>query len=759
MNDNKALTYKNKLKEELNRDNPDWKLIEKISAVLVDSNTNSVRFKVDAGHINKLGYELVGKQETALMELIKNAYDADATVVTIDFIGAEQAGGRLVIEDNGTGMSLETVKNMWMNISTDFKKNNKKSLLYERTRAGRKGIGRFAVQRLGKQLKMTTRVKGENKAIVVFFDWDEDFKAGRDINEVFSLVDYIDKAVDSYGTTLEILELRESWNKSQLNKVWNSVLSLQTPFNYFSSIIDEKFHKNEDPGFETIINNENANQKRVEISLSTMFLDHALADISGWIDEEGNAFVEIKSERLQMKETIGLNESYKFTGALTFHSKYFIYLSALMSISIRKAQDIAREYGGIRVYRNGFRVLPYGERSDDWLKLDSDTSRRNLLVPAANTNFFGAVLLDDKNENFEETSNREGLLENNAFTELAQFARSALEVAVLRIAAVRERKQKAGQQNFSSELVPIKKPSEIMQELKDYLENLAKSENVNFDEKSKLIVQKLMLATSEATIYEQHQEEKNLAAIQYEEMLRILASLGISLSIFGHEINGAINSLNASITLLKIKLENEKVNKSVLDVVDRMQHSSDRVFNVGKYVGQITSHNSSRSLKNINVNAVVKDFFYNFSNHLDKKSIELTMDLSKDFIQTTLMHESELITVLLNFTTNSIKFLKKSNVSDPRIKVTTIKNDNYVLIKYEDNGTGILEKDKHKIFDAFYTTSTASDESLEGVGTGLGLKIVSDIATSYGGSVRIIEPTIGFKSAFEFRVLREGVEL
>ncbi|MEQ1119865.1 ATP-binding protein [Acinetobacter junii] len=131
--------YKLKIKKELEKEQPDWALIEKLSSTVIDSKEDSLRFHVDAGHINKLGFELVGKQETALMELIKNAYDADATEVTVDFFNAEKEGGTLVIQDNGSGMDLETIKTAWMNISTDFKQENKISPKYGRVRAGRKG--------------------------------------------------------------------------------------------------------------------------------------------------------------------------------------------------------------------------------------------------------------------------------------------------------------------------------------------------------------------------------------------------------------------------------------------------------------------------------------------------------------------------------------------------------------------------------------------------------------------------------------------
>lgn len=746
--------YKLKIKKELEKEQPDWALIEKLSSTVIDSKEDSLRFRVDAGHINKLGFELVGKQETALMELIKNAYDADATEVTVDFFNAEKETGKLVIQDNGSGMNLETIKTAWMNISTDFKQENKISPKYGRVRAGRKGIGRFSVQRLGKRLILVSSVRGESKATKVIFNWDVDYVKGVNIRDVYVSAEYLDKDTNSHGTTLEIFELREVWKDQNLKKVWNGVLLLQSPFKPKPTINNKVFEH--DPGFEIVINNEASNQKRTEYSIDTMLLDHALAEITGKIDEYGKTIVHVNSARLQLKDNHSFEVDFVKTGAVSFKAKYFIYSSSLMSISTKKATDLAHEYGGVRIYRNGFRVLPYGERSDDWLKLDRDSARRSLLIPALNTNFFGSVFLDDSNENFEETSNREGLLENDAFAELGKFVRDALEWAVIRIAHQRNRKQKASQQNFVSELLPLKKPVEIIQDLTDSLMNVANSNITTAEQKAGLIKEKLKLAKDEAAKFEEHTEEQKLAAIQYEEMLRILASLGISLSIFGHEIKGAIDSLNASITLQKMMLNKKGADPELIDGVTSLQKASDRIFNVGKYIGQITAHNASRSLVSLHINAVIRDFMEQFNDHLKKKSINLILDLSEEYLQSIPMHESELVSVLLNFTTNSIKFIKKAKVINPKIRITTKKDNNYLLICFEDNGTGVSDIDKNKIFDAFYTTSIGNDELLEGFGTGLGLKIVSDIASTYGGSVRLGIPSEEYKCCFEFRVLSKG---
>lgn len=746
--------YKLKIKKELEKEQPDWALIEKLSSTVIDSKEDSLRFHVDAGHINKLGFELVGKQETALMELIKNAYDADATEVTVDFFNAEEEGGKLVIQDNGSGMNLETIKNAWMNISTDFKQENKISPRFGRVRAGRKGIGRFSVQRLGKTLILVSSVKGDSKATKVTFNWDIDYVKGVNIRDVYVSAQYIDKDTNDHGTTLEIFDLREVWKDQNLKKVWNGILMLQSPFKPVASINNNICEV--DPGFETIINNEASSKKRIEYSIDTMLLDHALAEITGYIDEYGKATVYLSSLRLQLEDSESFDQEFLKTGVVSFKAKYFIYASSLMSVSVKKALDLAEEYGGIRIYRNGFRVLPYGERSDDWLKLDRDTGRRNILVPASNTHFFGSVWLDDNNKNFEETSNREGLLENDAFNELATFVREALEWAVKRIAHHRNRKINASQQHFTSELIPPKKPVEIIEDLKDSLINLINSESTTPEEKEGLLKNTLAQASDEAGAYQEHEEEKKLEAIQYEEMLRILASLGISLSIFGHEIKGAIDSLNASITLQKMMLNKKGADPELIDGATSLQKASDRIFNVGKYIGQITAHNASRSLTSLHINAVIRDFMEQFNDHLKKKTINLILDLSEEYLQSIPMHESELVSVLLNFTTNSIKFIKKAKVIDPKIKITTKKDNNYLLIRFEDNGTGVSDIDKNKIFDAFYTTSIGNDDLLEGVGTGLGLKIVSDIASTYGGSVQLGIPSEEYKCCFEFRVLSKG---
>lgn len=127
--------------EALTGDAPDVNRILELSAEVAKQDSDNVRFSTDAGIISRLGRELVAKEETAVAELIKNSYDADATFVRLTFENAQQEGGTLIIDDNGLGMTREQLVAGFMRLSSNDKVLNPNSARYSRKRAGRKGIG------------------------------------------------------------------------------------------------------------------------------------------------------------------------------------------------------------------------------------------------------------------------------------------------------------------------------------------------------------------------------------------------------------------------------------------------------------------------------------------------------------------------------------------------------------------------------------------------------------------------------------------
>lgn len=752
----------NSILKEFEKESPDWRVIEKIGKTAVDSNSQSVRFSVDAGHINRLGFELVSKQETALIELIKNAYDADATEVNIEFKNYDKSGGSLVITDNGVGMSLDVIRDTWMKISTDHKKNNAISTKYGRVRSGRKGIGRFAVQRLGTKLELITCVEGETKGFKIIFNWSV-FDSGKDLSDVFSQVEFFKKKSNEHGTTLLISDLREAWSDALIRKVWKNVILLQSPFLPVENSNDcsnDPYKK--DIGFNVVINSESSKKIKQEMSIEKDLLSQSIAYIQGTIDDEGLCGFTVTSKKMGFSEKFTIDDRrFLLIGKVAFEAHYFIYKADLISgLSLRAVQNFAEEYGGIRIYRNGFRVLPYGERTDDWLRLDRDVGRRNLLVPASNTHFIGKVMLSDDNVLIEETSSREGLLENEAFRELSDCIRAVLENSALRVAAIRGKKQRASQKDFGEDLIPIRPPIEVIGELKKDLKEVVVSEknnrNINLDLVYEKIDSKFKGAEIEIEDYQKKVEYERESSLRYEEMLRILSSLGISISIFGHEMKGAQSTIKSGFIVLErsISLVNNPDLKSKLnEQIKYTKKAADRIISLGGYIDKINSSNENRLKKSFAIKGAVERFFEQFKDYLSAQSIKLQLDLLELNLRTIPMHASEIDSILLNFMTNSVKAIKKSKHHERGIRVAVSSKDNMISLVFEDTGIGVDDSIKHKIFLEFFTTTIGmGDNALEGTGTGLGLKIVSDIASSYGGEVSVVDPSEGYNFAIQLLV-------
>jgi hypothetical protein len=537
MTDNKAL--KKALAAELAKDQPNLNRFAELSEKFLVSDPDAVRFSVDAGHIKRLGQELVGKAETALAELIKNAYDADAMTCAVTFEDAEEKkGGTLILEDDGTGMPETEIRESWMRLSTGTKLEHPLSALYQRSRAGRKGIGRFAVQRLGTELVLETRPRGGKTGYRVTFDWEGDYPQGASLSQVSNRLEKFPKQADKRGTKLIIKNLRDPWDNQAIGRVWRSVLLLQPPFPIHRS--RKATGADADPGFSVTINDTSEAQSKREWSIEKRFLDYAVAVISGKIDAKGVATFTLDSQRLKLKETHQPIQRFLTLGELELKAHYFVFDARVVpGLAVKTITDFAHMYGGVRVYRNGFRVPPYGEPNDDWLKLAYDTARRTLLIPANNFNFFGQVMLDVKrNMLLEETSGREGLIENEAFTELQAFVRMGLEWGAKRVASVRERKVDPGKTRKPKEPETPGRPSTALTSVISAVSSMAADSG---DVRTAELVEELERVREAQQVFEEEVEAERERAVRYEEMLRILASLGMSIALFGHEIGGAFS--------------------------------------------------------------------------------------------------------------------------------------------------------------------------------------------------------------------------
>jgi signal transduction histidine kinase len=663
MTDSKAL--KKALATELAKDQPNLDRFAELSEKLLVSDPDAVRFSVDAGHIKRLGQELVGKAETALAELIKNAYDADATTCTVTFENADKKkGGTLIVVDNGTGMAEADLREGWMRLSTGKKIEHPLSAFYQRSRAGRKGIGRFAVQRLGTKLVLETKPVGETIGYRVTFDWEGDYPQGASLSQISNQLERFPKQIDDQGTRLIIKNLRDPWDNPAIDRVWRSVLLLQPPFPIYRS--PRASGADADPGFSVTINGTSDAQSKLEWSIETKFLDYAIAIISGKIDAAGAATFTLESKRLGVKEAHQPTGRFLTLGELEFKAHYFVFdARAVPGLTVKTITDFARMYGGVRVYRNGFRVPPYGESNDDWLLLAFDTGRRTLLIPANNFNFFGQVMLDvERNVLLEETSGREGLIENEAFAELQAFVRMGLEWGAKRVASIRERKVDPGKTRKPKDAEPPGHPSAALTSVISAVNSMAADSG---DVRTAELVEELERVKEAQQAFEQEVEAERDRAIRYEEMLRILASLGMSIAVFGHEIGGALTIVGAEIARLKQEAQTAKA--AGLNFAPA-EDAVARLADLGRYIVDVMSSAESRELVSVPLHAAITRFVGRFSTYLDKQGVSFETSVEPQYLRTAPIHRSEIDAVLFNLMTNALKAIRRANVANGRIRVS-----------------------------------------------------------------------------------------
>jgi signal transduction histidine kinase len=706
-------------------------------------------FDVDARHLRQLGRELVADRVTAVSELIKNAYDADASSVTVSFKKATAPGGVLEISDDGEGMSFEDIRTKWMRISTSHKEKIESSPRYGRARAGRKGIGRFATETLGKRLVLTSVQRGSGQRVRVSFEWDKAYRSGIALSDVANEYTVESVSKDMHGTVLRIETLHDEWPGDQIQKIQKAVLLLQPPFPA-SKVAQGKTAQGPaiDPGFNVIIKLDDA-LASVELKGFEEFLESATAIVEGTIDAKGNGLWKVESSLLPVKNSRKYPEKLLQVGPMSFKAHYFVYeKQAVGGIGKVLAQKIGREYGGIRLYRDGLRILPYGESQNDWLELDLEYRKRSLLVPIGNSSWFGSVFITRANNpELLDTSAREGVIENEAFEELMSFVKDGLIWTAAEVGAARNKKV------YTHSAPPPSRQEVVKKSFSRVDEALVVASKGDIGKARSMMASTIRDAVKTATTADAAAQQDKLALLTEVSMLRILASLGTSIAVFSHEVKSVLNAAQGALSDIEVALEAlpKVVRKPLQASLEHGRDALERVDALGAYIEGYVSHTRRRNRAAQPMHQVISEFANSFRRTLDQRGIFLSWSVKPDYLRTVPLHRSELDAVLFNFLTNSIKAMDVEGHTERRIQVEVREDGEEVVLQFHDSGRGIDEGIRNRVFEAFVSSSLPHDTEL-GAGTGLGLKIVMDIARENGGTVVIGEPIEGYKTCFELRL-------
>lgn len=708
----------------------------------------TLHFEVDSHHLIELGERLVAKPSIALAELVKNAYDADATFVKIKFMNVSKLGGTINVEDDGEGMNLYDIKTKWIRIGTDYKDRNPISTKYRRTRTGRKGIGRFACRLISNKLVLTSvsNKEGQFEKVSAFLDWDK-LEPGKLVEE-FTIEVGREKVPSSTatGTRLELSGVKSSWSKEDIESFTKEILGLVNPFPWETK---EKFlegPQGQDPGFKVFV--EAPEYPDVGAPLSEEILASSWGRLEGKIDEDGNP-----RYNLMITDT---KENYEFCPSKKFgelgRASFVIYLFSykgspdMSGLSLGTLRRLGRLYGGVKVFLDGFRVFRYGEPGDDWLKLEFDRSQRHTTTPKelvekigdlkrpmlslpGNNQLFGAVFLSRKsNPSIHPTVTRDRLLENKAFDDLAGFTRLGIDWMTIRYAAyrARERKDKAKTRPKTDAVSVLGKIEDIIDEHEEDLDTRT----------SGLLLDYVNLAREELI----KQREESISQIS---MLRILASTGTMISVFDHEISVIIRRLGEIASDFQKFLEFLPFDRqdSFRVVLAELRAWGSSVTELSSMIGLMLGKNARLKKKALSIHNAVNNIFDPFKQYMEDNNIKPVNEVPVT-LRTPPMYESELQSVLVNLMTNSIKAFGEKEIKQICVKGEDTESE--VRILFLDTGIGLQPERWEEVFEPFVSYSMPSLDF--GVGTGLGLTIVRDIIESYGGKVKFTLPPNGWNT-------------
>ncbi len=734
-----------------------------------------LKFTVDSALLNELGEKLVETVHIALVELVKNSYDADATNVTVKFIDDASGASELHIIDNGIGMNFDEVDNYWMRIATTNKANNNISQQFGRPKTGSKGIGRFCCRRLGRKLELITIGKQgkEYQKTVVTFPWDQ-FVAGKEVTQVECPGERSTLDRGATGTTLIISNFTDEWSTRGYNFLKRQLAVLVAN----RGTRREGFK--EDPGFSITLE---APQFEGEVrDLRNDLINAGWGTIKGYVNKKGQAVCEL--------DALGVGRR-TITSAQTFPNLADVSLKVGILVdskdqmkdpsvlSLGTLRQILPEWGGVQIKYRGFRVYPYGD--DDWLDIDRDrglrrTAAKDELFAFAQTlkgvdpgrallnllsmrNYVGSVDIGTNAKGFEMKASREGFLESQAVKELQAFVRFTINWSTIYREYYIRSKSKAetetAQQYFEEVLNEKVQTGQLVKSAVSYLQKEAKNIVTLLPRKERKIFEKSVFAATDAIL--QH-EKSNQQELHH---LRLIASTSTLLLIFSHEVKSLLGLLENSKTSLgvverKLSGQERHLVKKLREDLEEMKIRFDELLGMTALIG-VDSKNAKPS--KLALYEKLKKAEKAFRLIISSYDIKLNYDgVPKNIIIE--MLEAELYAILLNVLSNAIKSVIAAG-REKKIEVTAERSRGKTIIRVKDSGLGINEKYYEDVFLPFIADPDGrlykqldrklnpEDKYIVGTGSGLGLSIVKEIVQVRNGSIAFRTPADNWKTELE----------
>ena len=781
-----------------------------------------VSFTVSARTAKLIGQENFATAEGAIVELVKNGYDADAKNCIIIFQnhGEFAENPTLYIVDNGLGMTSEVIKTNWMKIGTDDKLQN---YLSEggRVKTGAKGIGRFALDRLGLSSKMSTVSKKPVEGSIWEVEWSDFDRLGIAIHEVeadldndndldlkaelqtqFSSFSSIAKLLDEVefysGTILKIDSLKDNWDEDAIESLFDNLEVLIPPkeqpefaVHLFSTNEPLEFGQvnsayYDDYDYKVAAKYIGGAEHELEVTITRNELDKQVLE-----EEYGEVFemdlmksppynlTTFKKESFTLKKKLkelpgfSSNVDEELIDQIGEFDFTFYFLKRAIDRNDKKRfpyKDISSanrrswlgKFGGVKIFRDDFRVRPYGEDGQDWL----DLGKRQAKSPGGPGQKVGGYRIGPDqiagtvsisriaNASFQDKSGREGIQENDAFDlfknilveVIAIFERDRNIVmfclAELARKRLKDEEDKRRAQEEANKILEEAESNESGES--DNSESGPSGTEGQSTEREKLFARTTKM-------FEQEIEEKD----EEIRFLRGLASVGLIISSFAHELQSLKARLTPRTDFL-IKEMKKYITKEDLATVDKEENpfymvqlikEEDLKLRHWLEYSLSTLKRDKRTRTNINIGEYFEKFQATWSNALSQRRVRITRKGSKDASNVMRAFEVDLDAIFNNLLTNSLTALKQRKGNyDREVIIDWKAKDDSIQITFTDNGCGLTieyQSEPQRIFES--NESSKRDRKGNKIGTGMGLYIVNLVIEDYkDASIKLLPVKQGF---------------
>jgi signal transduction histidine kinase len=703
------------------------------------------------------GDELISSERVAVTELVKNSYDADATRVVVRFVAPLELGkGAIEIIDNGHGMSLDTIRSAWMEPATTHRQRNRLSESGRRTVLGEKGIGRFATARLGRTLELVTRRTDSQNEVQAYFDWSQFDDPDRYLDEVEVLweerpaitirPDELKRILYtrgerpnendvSHGTILRMESLRAEWDVGLLEELRRSLSRLISP------TWDE--HKAEGDQFSIRLDVPEQYAEVAGIVRPPDTLHSPRYTVGGQVQADGSYDLTFQTAgnpdqhlvgtfRLQKRReplqkggeppqkgveapqktrepqcgpfVIDLRVWDRDAGAIG-------ELAHVYSVSVANVRHDLDEASGISIYRDGFRVFPYGEPHQDWLRLDLRRVQ-NPTLRLSNNQIVGVISISrEANPQLRDQSNREGLMEGAALDDLRDLVKLVLnELETRRYALRRATRGDSKKPGLFRDFDLV----EIRQAIQD--------RHAEDTELLAAIVEKETdLERRVAQVQEVLARYRRLATLG-QLVDRILHDGRTPLAKIGNEADLALRDIERA-----QKVDRDlvgKLHKRLLAIAKHRSTLDSLLTRIEPFGGRQRGRPTQLRLEQ-----VIADAFAVLETEIAEVGAKVTLPEGTTVVT---VERAEIEQVIINLLQNSLFWLQQVPKDRRAILVDVSRTDQEVIISFSDSGPGVAPEFVDQIFEPYFSTKPD--------GIGLGLTIVGEIVTDYyGGDVVLVD--------------------